>query len=112
MARPQRADELLCPLKCMVATAACSPVGVSATLVSARVLSSFVGGFNCGDGHRTAGLVRAHHLRRMAQRGLKLLRDPFFGGLKDDLLTPLAESLEHVCRNIVEQRSAHDSADA
>jgi hypothetical protein len=37
---------------------------------------------------------------------------PVFGGLKDDLLTPLAESLEHVCRNIVEQRSAHDSADA
>jgi DNA-binding MarR family transcriptional regulator len=48
-----------------------------------------------------------------ARRGhVELVRGLFFGGLKDDLLTPLAESLEHVCQNIVEYRSAHDSTDA
>ena len=50
---------------------------------------------------------------RDARRGhVELVRDLFFGGLRDDLLTPLAESLEHVYRNIVEYSSAHDSPDA
>jgi DNA-binding MarR family transcriptional regulator len=43
-----------------------------------------------------------------ARRGhVELVRELFFGGLRDDLLTPLAESLEHVYLNIVEHRSAH-----
>jgi DNA-binding MarR family transcriptional regulator len=43
---------------------------------------------------------------------VELVRELFFGGLRDELLAPLTESLEQVYQNIVEHRSAHDSTDA
>jgi DNA-binding MarR family transcriptional regulator len=41
-----------------------------------------------------------------------LVRHLFFGGLGDDHLTPLTESLELIYRNIVDHRSEHDGTDA
>jgi DNA-binding MarR family transcriptional regulator len=41
-----------------------------------------------------------------ARRGhVDLVRELFFGGLRDDLLTPLTEALEHVNSNSIECRS-------
>jgi len=50
---------------------------------------------------------------RDARRGhVDLVRELFFGGLRNDLLTPLTEALEHVNANIVERRSARNGIDA
>ena len=49
---------------------------------------------------------------RDARRGhVDLVRELFFGGLSDDLLTPLTEALEHVNSNLLERRSAHAGHD-
>jgi DNA-binding MarR family transcriptional regulator len=49
---------------------------------------------------------------RDARRGhVTLVRESFFRGLPEDVLLPLAETLEHVYANIVERRSGNRGTD-
>jgi DNA-binding MarR family transcriptional regulator len=60
-------------------------------------------------GTEVTATARGRAAFRDARRGhLELVRQLFFGGLSDDLLAPLTESLELVYRNIVEHRSGQD----
>jgi DNA-binding MarR family transcriptional regulator len=55
---------------------------------------------------------RGHATFQEARRGhVALVEQLFFDGLRDDLLAPLTEALEHVYRNIVERGSGHLGTD-